>query len=541
MANKISSWLNASGPSYVVDTACSSSLSALAHAYTRMKNGECDAAIVAGVNLCLNPFETYQFCSLGVLSADGYCRPFDEKGRGYMRSDTVAVLFLQKAKDARRIYATCVHGKTNCDGFKEEGITYPSFEMQKALLEDFYEECKIAPSEISYVEAHGTGTVVGDPVEVTAIDQVFCKNRNSPLLMGSIKSNLGHAEPASGLCQIAKILIAMETGKIPATLHFKSPRKDLTAVLEGRIKIITELTPFNGGYVAVNSFGFGGANCHVILKSNPKNKIKKLDDLPRLVIVSGRTEEAVKTILDDVHNRPIDTEYIALLHSIYNKNIERHPYRGYTIVGLTEDHRSINKLECYSNISKQICFLFPGTDVIWSNIGKDLMKLPIIVKTIQKCDEALKPCGICVTDILLNKNEITCNDSIKSFVAIISIQIAIVDLFLHIGIVPDYVLGQSIGELLCGYVDEFFTVEETILMAYYMSVAFDKIKVEQCDYISAASNQYPESTRLKLLEYLNQIAPYKSMKNFKYSKKCYLLQNIMHTVQYIRHLKKFYL
>ncbi|XP_020298388.1 fatty acid synthase-like [Pseudomyrmex gracilis] len=147
------------------------------------------------------------------------------------------------------------------------------------------------------------------------------------------------------------------------------------------------------------------------------------------------------------------------------------------------------------------------------------MELPIIVKTIHKCDEALKPYGICVTDILLNKKEITCNDSIKLFMAIISIQIAMVDLLLHIGIVPDYVLGQSIGELLCGYVDELFTLKETIVMAYYMSVAFEKLKVEHCNYISAASNQYSESTRLKLQEYLNQIVPYKSMKSYKYSKK----------------------
>lgn len=122
-----------------------------------------------------------------------------------MRSDTIAVLFLQKAKDARRIYATCVHVKTNCDGFKEEGITFPSFDMQKALLEEFYEECRIAPSKLSYMEAHGTGTTVGDPVEVNATDEVLCKNRSSPLLMGSVKSNLGHSEPASGVCQIVKV------------------------------------------------------------------------------------------------------------------------------------------------------------------------------------------------------------------------------------------------------------------------------------------------------------------------------------------------
>lgn len=142
---------------------------------------------------------------LGILSPDGYCKPFDEESTGYMRSDTVAVVYLQKAIDARRIYATFVHGKTNCDGFKEEGITFPSFEKQKVLLEEFYEECGISPTELAYMEAHATGTLVGDPVEIMAIDQALCAKRNSPLLIGSVKSNLGHSESASGLCQIAKV------------------------------------------------------------------------------------------------------------------------------------------------------------------------------------------------------------------------------------------------------------------------------------------------------------------------------------------------
>jgi len=122
-----------------------------------------------------------------------------------MRSDTVAVMYLQKAKHARRVYATFVHGKMNCDGYNEEGITYPSFEMQKMLMEEFYEECGISPSELSYMEAHATGTLIGDPVEVMSIDQALCVKRNIPLLVGSIKSNLGHSEPVSGLCQIAKV------------------------------------------------------------------------------------------------------------------------------------------------------------------------------------------------------------------------------------------------------------------------------------------------------------------------------------------------
>lgn len=122
-----------------------------------------------------------------------------------MRSDTIGVVYLQKAKNARRIYATIIHAKTNCDGFKEEGITFPSFEKQKILLEELYEECGISPNKLSYVEAHATGTLIGDPVEVMAIDQSLCTKRNTPLLTGSVKSNLGHSEPSSGFCQIAKV------------------------------------------------------------------------------------------------------------------------------------------------------------------------------------------------------------------------------------------------------------------------------------------------------------------------------------------------
>ncbi|XP_011861916.1 PREDICTED: fatty acid synthase-like, partial [Vollenhovia emeryi] len=131
-------------------------------AYRYIRSGECDTAIVVTSNLCLNPNVNYGFYCLGVLSSDGYCKPFDEEGTGYMRSDSVAAVFLQKAKNAKRIYATFVYGKTNCDGFKEEGITFPSSKMQTLLLEEFYEECGISPTELSYLEAHATGTIAGD-------------------------------------------------------------------------------------------------------------------------------------------------------------------------------------------------------------------------------------------------------------------------------------------------------------------------------------------------------------------------------------------
>ncbi|KMQ91191.1 fatty acid synthase, partial [Lasius niger] len=303
LANRISQWLGITGPSYAADSACSSSLTVLEHAYRR------------------------------VLSSNGICRPFDDNANGYMRSETIGIVYMQKAKKAKRIYATVVYAKTNCDGYKEQGITFPSSEMQGALLQEFYDECNISPSCITFVEAHGTGTKVGDPEEINALERVFCKDRQTPLLIGSVKSNLGHSEAAAGLCQIAKVIIAMHTSIIPPNINFTQTRKGIKAFEEGSIRVVNAPTPWKPGFVGVNSFGFGGANCHILLQSNLKEKVNggaPNDDLPRLVVVSGRTEQAVESLLNEIQNQSIDVEYIRLLHDLYADDIQAHPYRGQT-------------------------------------------------------------------------------------------------------------------------------------------------------------------------------------------------------------------
>lgn len=150
----------------------------------------------------------------GVLSSDGCSKVFDADADGYARSETVAVVYLQKAKEAKRVYATVVYGKTNCDGFKEQGITFPSSLMQSELLRECYQDCGLPPNILSYLECHGTGTKVGDPEEANAIDRICTKGRTAPLLIGSVKSNLGHSEPASGICQVAKVtFVSLSSGK----------------------------------------------------------------------------------------------------------------------------------------------------------------------------------------------------------------------------------------------------------------------------------------------------------------------------------------
>ncbi|KYN01849.1 Fatty acid synthase [Cyphomyrmex costatus] len=474
LANRISYWLGATGPSYTLDSACSSSLIALEHAYRSLQDGQCDAALVGGSNLCLHPYVSLQFFRLGVLSPDGRSKSFDSDANGYARSETISVIYLQKAKNAKRIYATVVYGKTNCDGYKEQGITFPSSAMQATLLKECYKDCNLSPNDVFYMECHGTGTKVGDPEELHAIEKVFFeKDRPTPLLIGSVKSNMGHAEPASGLCQVAKVIIAMESGMIPSNLYYNRPREGLKALEDGRIKVVTESTSWEGGYAGINSFGFGGANCHIVLKSHPKKKINNgapSDDLPRLVTVSGRTEDSVKVFLDDIERHPVDTEYIRLLHDIHFDDIQGHLYRGYTVIGSKADH-SIREVENYLGTARPIWFVFSGMGSQWPGMGIDLMRFPVFAKAIQKCDAALRPHGVDIINILTNKDKTIFDNILHSFVGIAAVQIGLVDLLTSMGIVPDNIIGHSVGELGCAYADGCFTAEQMILSSYSRGLA----------------------------------------------------------------------
>lgn len=182
--------------------------------------------------------------SLGVLSPDGRCKSFDNAADGYARSEGICVILLERAKTAKRVYARVLHAKTNCDGFKEQGITYPSGEIQKVLLDDFYKECDIPTNSLSYMEAHGTGTKVGDPEELNTLDQVFCTGRNRPLLIGTVKSNIGHNEPVSGLCSIVKVIIGMERDYIPPNINFNNLREGVEGLENKRLIVVSEKTPW---------------------------------------------------------------------------------------------------------------------------------------------------------------------------------------------------------------------------------------------------------------------------------------------------------
>ncbi|XP_059048228.1 fatty acid synthase-like [Achroia grisella] len=482
LSNRISYWLGVTGPSYTVDTACSSSLYALEHAFRAIRDGHCEAAIVGGSNLCLHPYISLQFYRLGVLCQDGTCKSFDNKANGYARSEAISVCFLQKAKDSKRVYAQVLHAKTNCDGYKEQGITYPSGNIQKLLLSEFYEECAIPPSSLEFLEAHGTGTRIGDPEELLAIDEVFTAGRSEPLLIGSVKSNLGHSEAASGLCSVSKMCIAYNTGLIPPNLHYDTPRAGVAALSEGRLKVVTEKQPWNRGLSGISSFGFGGANAHILLKNSAREKVNNGlpdDDLPRLVCVSGRTESAVARILDDLESRTVDVEQIRLLHDIFDKNINGHNFRGFTLLGSTPT-RSVplaRDIRYFSGIHRPIWFMYSGIGTQWTGVATTLMKMPAFAAAIENCHKILKSKGINLAKIVTDVDYTNIDNILNSFIGIVAIQIGLTDVLKTIGVEPDYIIGHGVGELVCAYADGCFTAEQTIMAAYSQGLAFTETKL----------------------------------------------------------------
>ncbi|CAG7734024.1 unnamed protein product [Allacma fusca] len=343
-ANRLSYVFNLHGPSYSVDTACSSSSIALHQALQAIRAGSCDAAIVASSTTHNDPMSSQCFHQLKMTSNDGKCKAFDASADGYVRAEAAVALYICKRQVARRVYSTLVHSTTNNDGYKEQGITYPSQHLQEKVMRQLYKDTGISPLEVDYIEAHGTGTKVGDPQELAAITNVFCDGRKGPLHIGSVKSNMGHSEHASGLCGIAKVLLAHSFGQLPANLHYNTPNEEIPSLQDGRINVIDKLQPFNARYVAFNSMGFGGSNVHILMKLDPREDTKIWTPAtPVILLGSGRTQQAVESY-DVVHHTMEISRQKGIKFTFNLSNKEDSFLEGHTVDGKN---------------------LFPATGYVW--------------------------------------------------------------------------------------------------------------------------------------------------------------------------------
>ncbi|KAI1293571.1 Fatty acid synthase [Halotydeus destructor] len=471
---RISNHFEFKGPVLLVDTACGSSLSAFNEAFLALRFGTCDQAIVCGSNTLFRPRVSLQFKDLKMTSKDGVCKCLDEGANGYVRSEAAIVVYLQRAKDSKRIYAKVLNSKSNSDGFKEEGITFPSRRSQAKLCRETYEEAGIDVNDIHYIEAHVTGTSAGDPVEMGAVYDVICSKKTDPLLIGCLKAAIGHSEGASGLCGLSKAILVLQNRLIPPNLHYQSPNPAIEGLMEMKMVPVIKATPLPGDLIPVNCFGFGGANTHVVLQGHyDETKTNKISGpVPRLVTMCGRTSKSVKHICNKLQSEPmhLTNEFLSILGDFAATASDKMPYRAYTIVSSQGDKTSFMKHEpaCATNLPVYLVLRVEESSV---NDMTALLRLPHIEKTVMSLQKPLDQFGIHLGRLLSDQNQLSQQQQASTMAATylkcVAIQIAFIDLLSQLYLKPTGIVAYSVGSLAKGYSDGQLNKEEAITCAYY--------------------------------------------------------------------------
>jgi acyl transferase domain-containing protein len=305
-AGRLSYFFGLQGPAMSIDTACSSSLVAVHLAAQSLRHDECRVALAGGVNLMLSPESTMNFCRARMLAPDGRCKTFDAAADGYSRGEGAGIVVLKRLshaiEDGNRVLAVVLGSAVNQDG-RSSGLTVPNGPAQEALIRDALQRARVAPSEVEYVEAHGTGTSLGDPIELHALAAVLggARRADAPIVIGSVKTNIGHLEAAAGIAGLIKVVLSLEHGEIPPHLHFTrlNPHVDLAGC---PAVVPTVRRPWPAGtsrrIAGISAFGFSGTNAHVVIGSAPEaggSDARVGDGGPELVVLSARTTSALRS------------------------------------------------------------------------------------------------------------------------------------------------------------------------------------------------------------------------------------------------------
>jgi acyl transferase domain-containing protein/NADPH:quinone reductase-like Zn-dependent oxidoreductase/acyl carrier protein/short-subunit dehydrogenase len=313
LSNRISHALDLHGPSFTVDSACSSSLVALHLACESLRNGDSEVALAGGVNLLLAPQSFVGFSRAGMLSPTGRCHAFDQSADGYVRAEGGGVLVLKPLAaalaDNDSIHAVIRATAVNSDG-RTTGFSLPSEAAQAALLRDIYDGFGLRPDDLAYLEAHGTGTPAGDPIEASAIGAVLGSRRSRPLPIGSVKTNIGHLEAASGIAGLLKLIVAIRQHTVPRSLHMGRPNQAIpfSALNLSLATVPLPLTGAPESIMGINSFGFGGTNAHAVLQAPPVPEITGSGAAPPMLLLSARSEPALADLAQAWRSLLVDSD-----------------------------------------------------------------------------------------------------------------------------------------------------------------------------------------------------------------------------------------
>ncbi len=494
-AGRISHFLGLEGPCLTLDTACSSSLVGLHLARQSILAGDCDLAIVAGVNAILHPGIHIAFSKVGLMSRQGRCATFDASADGYIRGEGCMAVVVRRQSQAiargDRIIASIVGTAVNQDG-RTPAVTAPNGRSQEKVIRSALARVGVSPSEVGYLEAHGTGTPVGDPIEMSAIVNVYGPGRTAdqPLYVGSVKSNFGHIEAGAGLLGLAKAALSLQYGEIYPSLHFErlNPNIDLE---HAPVRVPTQRVPWppqdKPRFAGVNSFGYSGTNAHAILQEAPTviadsdQEIEAKGLLEReggMLVFSAKTAEGLDTLADRYIDSLVRQEEDSLRDITFTAAVGRTQLSNrLAVIGSTKEEigrklqdwregrtpKGLVASQVQGRAKPKVAFMFTGQGAQYPEMGREFYATePHFKDSIDRVAAAMDAyLGASLLEVLFGEQSAEYLKNTRYVQpALFAIEYALAELLRYWGIEPDFVIGHSIGELVAAVIAGVLDLEE---------------------------------------------------------------------------------
>nr|BAW35614.1 modular polyketide synthase [Streptomyces sp. RK95-74] len=514
VSGRLSYTFGLEGPAVTVDTACSASLVALHLAVQALRQGECSLALAGGVTVMATPGTFIEFSRQRGLSSDGRSKVFSSDADGFSPAEGVGMLLVERLSDARRhghpVLAVVRGSAINQDG-ASNGLTAPNGPSQQRVIRQALANARLSASEVDVVEAHGTGTTLGDPIEAQALLATYGQDRpeGQPLLLGSIKSNIGHAQAAAGVAGVMKLVLALRHGVLPESLHIlePTPHVDWTA---GDIELLTEAREWprtdRPRRAAVSSFGFSGTNAHTILEQAPAEErdetepvTRRLDALPW--VVSGKNEaglraQAAKLLahLDaDPDLNPLDIGHsLATTRAAFDQ-------RAVLVGGDREDYvrgldalargQVLPNLVQGASIGGKAAFVFPGQGSQWVGMAVGLLDAsPVFSARIDECADALAEfTDWSLVDVLRGAEDAPSLERVDVVQPVLfSVMVSLAELWRSLGVRPSAVVGHSQGEIAAACVAGILSLRDAARVVALRSQAIGRVLAGKGGMVSVA-------------------------------------------------------
>src|ERR1051326_6706689 len=487
LSTRLSYKLNLTGPSVAVQTACSTSLVAVHMACQALVSGECDMALAGGVALLVpRPFG-YVHQDGSMQSPDGHCRAFDAKARGTIFGEGMGIVVLKRLDEARAdgdtIYAVIQGSAINNDGAQKVGYTAPSAGGQAKVIRVAQAVAEIEPETIGYVEAHGTGTELGDPIEIAALTQAFRAGTEKKgfCAIGSVKTNIGHANTAAGIAGLIKTALALKHKTLPPSLHFEAPNPKIDFA-NSPFYVNTEAKPWKAydhpRRAAVSSFGVGGTNAHAVLEEAPPEE-PAADSRPRqLLLLSARSETALDTMTANLARHLREHGDIDLSDAAHTLQFGRRIFSKRRMLVCSDVEDATTALEAKDarrvvsadeeRRDRRVAFMFTGQGTQYAGMAEELYRAePTFRSHVDECRALLKAhLPIDLTDLLFSKTStnLSLDDTRFTQPALFVVEYALAKLWMEWGIEPQAMIGHNIGEYVAACIAGVFSLQDALVL-----------------------------------------------------------------------------